>query len=186
MSYITNVLVHSIINIGNSQNFYLSYCIRHSPWRADEWIFPALMAILLRKLDSTKYLGITLQSNLTWDKHINNITSKANQTLDFLHRNLKVNSQKIKDHAYKALVRPKLEYSSCVWDPPTTNQINQLEKVQRHAARFVCGPFHNTPSVCTEIYAGRFRLALTPSSQTKNKIDYVLQDNPLLYSYIPF
>ena len=101
----------------------------------------------LEKTDSTKYFGITLQSNLKWDKHINNITSKANQTLGFLRRNLKVNSQKIKDHAYKALVRPKLEYSSCVWDPPTTNQINQLEKVQRRAARFVCGRFHNTSSV---------------------------------------
>ena len=41
----------------------------------------------LEKTDSTKYLGITLQSNLKWDKHINNITSKANQTLGFLRRN---------------------------------------------------------------------------------------------------
>ena len=30
------------------------------------------------KTDSTKYLGAILQSNLKWDKHINNITSKAN------------------------------------------------------------------------------------------------------------
>ena len=97
----------------------------------------------LEKTDSTK----TLQPNLKWDKHINNITSKVNQTLGFLRRHLKVNSQKIRDHAYKALVRPKLEYSSCVLDPPTTNQINQLEKVQRRAARFVCGHFHNTSSV---------------------------------------
>ena len=36
------VLVNSIINIGNSQNFYSSYSIRHLPWRADEGIFPAL------------------------------------------------------------------------------------------------------------------------------------------------
>ena len=41
----------------------------------------------LEKADSTKYLGITLQSNLKWDKHINNITSKTNQTLGFLCRN---------------------------------------------------------------------------------------------------
>ena len=34
---------------------------------------------------SIQYLGITLQSNLKWDKHItcNTITSKANQTLGF-------------------------------------------------------------------------------------------------------
>ena len=101
----------------------------------------------LEKTDSTKYLGVTLQSNLKWDKHINNITSKANQTLNFLRRNLKVNSQKIKDHAYKALVRPKLEYSSCIWDPSHTNQIKQIEKVQRRAARFTCNRYHNTSSV---------------------------------------
>ena len=101
----------------------------------------------LEKTDSTKYLGVTLQSNLKWDKHINNITSKANQTLNFLRRNLKVNSQKIKDHAYKALVRPKLEYSSCIWDPSHTNQIKQIEKVQRRADRFTCNRYHNTSSV---------------------------------------
>ena len=40
------VLVNLIINIGNSQNFYLSYSIRHSPWRADEWIFPAMQSFV--------------------------------------------------------------------------------------------------------------------------------------------
>ena len=96
----------------------------------------------LEKTDSTKYLGITLQSNLKWDKHINNIASKANQTLGFLRRNLKLNSQKIKDHAYKALVVFFMSLG-----PSNYRQINQLEKVQRRAARFVCGRFHNTSSV---------------------------------------
>ena len=105
------------------------------------------MATFSKKTNSTKYLGVTLQSNLKWDKHINNITPKANQTLNFLKRNLKVKSQKIKEHAYKALVRPKLEYSPCIWDPTQTNQIKQLEKVQRRAARFTCHRYHNTSSV---------------------------------------
>ena len=101
----------------------------------------------LTKEQSSKYLGVTLQSNCKWDNHINNITSKANQTLGFLRRNLKVNSTKIKEHAYKALVRPKLEYAASVWDPHTSSQINQIEKVQRRAARYVTNRFHNTSSV---------------------------------------
>ena len=36
------VLVNSIIYVENSQNFYSSCSMRHSPCRADEWIFPAL------------------------------------------------------------------------------------------------------------------------------------------------
>ena len=41
----------------------------------------------LAKVEHSKYLGITLQSNLKWNKHINSITNKANQTLGFLKRN---------------------------------------------------------------------------------------------------
>ena len=43
------VLVNSIIYIENSQHFYSSCSMRHSPWRADEWIFPALSHINIRK-----------------------------------------------------------------------------------------------------------------------------------------
>jgi hypothetical protein len=40
-------------------------------------------------------------------------------------------------------VRPSVEYASAVWDPYTRNQINQLEQVQRRAARFVNNNFYN-------------------------------------------
>lgn len=78
---------------------------------------------------------------------MNSITQKANQSLGFLRRNLKTNSQKVKEHAYKALIRPKLEYSSSVWDPYVKSQDNQIEKVKRGAAQFVTNRFHNTSSV---------------------------------------
>ncbi len=96
---------------------------------------------------ATKYLGITIQSDLKWNQHIDNITSNASRQLNFLKRNLKVTSETIKERAYKSLVRPKLEYSSCVWDPHNKNQINQIEMVQRRAARYTCKSYHNTSSV---------------------------------------
>ena len=91
--------------------------------------------IILDTVTSAKYLGVTISDNLTWHNHIQNITKKANQTLGFLRRNIKVNSEKLKSTAYKTLVRPQLEYSSTVWSPHTSNLIDQLESVQRRAAR---------------------------------------------------
>ncbi|KAK3104461.1 hypothetical protein FSP39_002497 [Pinctada imbricata] len=96
---------------------------------------------------STKYLGITIQNNLKWNKHIDNITANASKQLNFLKRNLKVPSTKIKERAYQSLVRPKLEYNCCTWDPHTKSHIHQIEMIQRRAARYTTNKFHNTSSV---------------------------------------
>jgi hypothetical protein len=59
---------------------------------------------------------------LQWDQHINNITAKANKTLGFLRRNLKIPSIRIKEQAYQTLVRPLVEYASTVWNPYTKTE----------------------------------------------------------------
>ena len=43
----------------------------------------------------------------------------------------------MREAAYKGLVRPILEYCSSVWDPHYEGLIDDLEKVQKRAARFV-------------------------------------------------
>ncbi|KAK3095451.1 hypothetical protein FSP39_014814 [Pinctada imbricata] len=75
---------------------------------------------ILESVDHAKYLGITLQSDLKWNTHYDNIISNANKTLGFLKRNLQTSNTEIKSRAYQALIRPKLEYSCTVWDPHTS------------------------------------------------------------------
>ena len=38
----------------------------------------------LEVVEENKYLGVTISKDLTWKAHINNITNKANKTLDLL------------------------------------------------------------------------------------------------------
>ena len=91
----------------------------------------------IEKVDSAKYLGITISSDLSWNTHISNICKKSNNTINFLHRNFKSCPPKIKANLFKTYVRPPLEYCAPVWDPHTQNGIESLEKVQKRAARFV-------------------------------------------------
>ena len=73
--------------------------------------------------------------------HVSNICTKANRTLGFLRRNLSACPQDVKESAYKGLVRPVLEYGSSVWDPSSILLQEELEKVQKRAARFVTGNY---------------------------------------------
>ncbi|KAK7094476.1 hypothetical protein V1264_006033 [Littorina saxatilis] len=101
----------------------------------------------LQEVTQAKYLGVTLTKDLKWNTHIANITTKANRALGFARRNIKLSNKKVKAAAYKALVRPILEYASPVWDPHTAEDSASLEKVQRRAARWVSHRFRQTSSV---------------------------------------
>ena len=95
----------------------------------------------------TKYLGVTLTDNMSWNTHIEQTAAKANKKLGFVKRNLKVNNPEVKSLAYKTLVRPNLEYCSTVWDPHTQKSAQQLEMVQRRAARWVKNDYVQQSSV---------------------------------------
>ena len=76
-----------------------------------------LNGIPLSVVNHCKYLGIIIQSDLNWNKHVEQKASKANSMLPLIQRNLKISSTKTKELAYKALVRPHLENASTVWSP---------------------------------------------------------------------
>ena len=78
---------------------------------------------------------------MKWNTHASNICTKANRTFGFLRHNLSACPQDVKESAYKRLVRPVLEYGSTVWDPSGIPLQEELEKVQKRAARFVTGNY---------------------------------------------
>ena len=103
--------------------------------------------IELKTTEKAKYLGLTISNDLNWKTHINNITSKATNTLKFIKRNVKTNNKQIKETAYKTYVRPQLEYCSSIWHPWQKNLTYQIERVQRSAACYVLNDYHYTSSV---------------------------------------
>ena len=59
----------------------------------------------LESVDTAEHIGITISTNMTWNTHINNITSKAQKILGFFRRNLQIKNEHTKSMAYKSLVR---------------------------------------------------------------------------------
>ena len=79
----------------------------------------SLKGHVLTTKDSTRYLDVELQSNMAWNKHMDQTIKKGNSMLGFLRRNLKVRYESTKTAAYSSLIRPILEYCCTVWSPHT-------------------------------------------------------------------
>ncbi|KAJ4428390.1 hypothetical protein ANN_24410 [Periplaneta americana] len=86
-----------------------------------------------------KYLGVYLNSKLSWGEHVDNVTGKAWRALHFIMKILRKASPKSREIAYLTLVRPLMEYGTTCWDPYRIYQINSLERIQYRAAKFVKG-----------------------------------------------
>jgi hypothetical protein len=73
---------------------------------------------------------------MSWDKQVQKVVAKGNKALGFIRRNIGSCPEEVRKQAYLELVRPRLEYASSTWDPHLQKHIQQIEMVQRRAARF--------------------------------------------------
>ena len=93
---------------------------------------------ILKEVSNAKYLGVTMNTKLSWKKHVHEISGKATQTRQFLQRNLVTCKPETKLQCYKTFIRPIVEYSRSVWDPVGNNHFTkQIESVQGRAATWI-------------------------------------------------
>ena len=91
----------------------------------------------LEQKNMVKYLGVTIDNKLTFDKHIKEKTKSATKILNMFHRNLYFAPKSVKYKAYMKCVLPVIEYASNCWSPTSEKMNNLIEMVQHNAARFI-------------------------------------------------
>ena len=80
-----------------------------------------------------------VDEKLKFYDHIHKKVNKAYSMLGIVKRNFKHMDRVSFLYLYKSLVRSIVEYSSTVWSSSYMGQIEELEKVQRRATKFVRG-----------------------------------------------
>ena len=96
---------------------------RKNPFQTDY----CLHGCVLESVPSAKYLRVTISEDLRWTDHINNSSKKANQTLGYIKRNIRVHNRDLKATAYKTLVHPQNMLLLCGPSTPlqTPTNLNQ-------------------------------------------------------------
>jgi len=89
--------------------------------------------------ENIKSLGVILDSNLSWDAHIDLLLNKARSSLNALKRSKHFIDQETHINLYNALVTPHLDYCCEVWGNTNKGQTDKLQRIQNRAARIITG-----------------------------------------------
>jgi hypothetical protein len=93
-------------------------------------------------VDSARYLGVTLDSRLTWRPHMVQVRKKASQRLSVLGCLLNRRSGfSIRNGVllYKQLIRPMMEYACPIWRCAARSYVEQLQALQSQVFRIATG-----------------------------------------------
>ena len=84
-----------------------------------------------------KDLGVHVDSNLTFEHHVEIVVNKANRMLGMIRRAYTFLDGPTLTKLYTSLIRPLSEYSNVAWTPVRKRDQLLLENVQRRATKLV-------------------------------------------------
>lgn len=89
--------------------------------------------------DEAKFLGVTLDKNLTWTPHIDNLCKKLSSSLFAIKRIKEATDDQTTLTAYYALFESHVRYGLVVWGGTSNSNLQRVLKLQKRAVRTLFG-----------------------------------------------
>ena len=124
------------ININPTKTVAMLFSKKANP---DTFFQIKLNSEVIRLSSHHKHLGLWLTDNMTWKKHITEISSKARQRLGCLKRHIFRMSRKSLEICYLTFIRPVLEYGNVLYDAANEEDLNVLDDIEKEAMRVITG-----------------------------------------------
>lgn len=99
---------------------------------------------LINRVYQTKYLGLYLDTNLSWVTHIDYLRKKLSSVVGVLNRLRKVVDYKSLKSIYYALAYSHLKYADIIWSCCTQDKLNSLSIIQNKIIRALYGFSYDT------------------------------------------
>ena len=114
-----------------------------------------------------KDLGVYVQDNLKFDKHISLTVNRANRLVGLIKRAFSYLDEETLLVLYKTLIRPILDYGNLIWFPTLKKDIRAIENVQRRVTKIL-------PQLSNLCYEDRLKqLSLSTLMYRRNRMDMI-------------
>ena len=118
------------LNVGKTK-----YMIFAKPQKVVPDVFPMIRTSALEMVNEFNFLGVLIDSALTWKPHLNKIASKIAKCVGILSRFKNMFPNYVLVNIYNALIGPYLNYAVLAWGFANTSRILKLQK---KGIRFIC------------------------------------------------
>ena len=95
----------------------------------------------LEWVENAKYLGTSINSDISWDFHVERLCQNMNYHLCLLRRLRRIFPKDPLLQIYKSYIQPRFEYGITLHACSTQKKIDLVQRVQNHAARLITGNF---------------------------------------------
>lgn len=95
--------------------------------------------VTLESSEVERDLGVNVDSDLKFSKHVEIQVNKANRILGLIRRSYEYLDAESLKLLFIALVRPHLEFANCAWSPRLERDKNLIERVLRRATKCIPG-----------------------------------------------
>ena len=89
----------------------------------------------IERVSEEKDIEVTIDEEMTFEKHVQEKSKKANSTFAAIRRSFKYLKVDTFLPLYKSMVRSYLDYANSVWAPYKKGIIDQIESVQKRATK---------------------------------------------------
>ena len=89
-----------------------------------------------------KFLGILIDSHLTWKEHVNNICFKISRVIGVLNRLKSILPLQILVNLYNTMILPYLTYCNIIWGNCASYLLQRLFLLQKRAIRVITKSFY--------------------------------------------
>ena len=108
---------------------------------------------VVRRVYDTKFLGVILDSNLSWDNHIIYIKKKISKSIGIINKARKLLTKETLVTLYYSFIYPYLYYAVELWGCSSRYNLDSLHIMQKKIVRLICKvPFHcHTPPLFLDL-----------------------------------
>ena len=141
-----------------------------------------IMGINISRVEYTKFLGVIIDSTLSWQHHIDYISTKISKNIGIIRKARKIFTDDTILSLYYSFIYPYLNYCIHVWGSATNNYLNKIVILQKRIIRIVCGvnrtthsePLFNRLSVLTLSKLYMYNIGLLMYKHHHNQLPQIL------------